>query len=113
MVSLATRGKRLELRLPLHFSGQDADKLAFEAQGRSLDVSGAGMRFETRHRLEIGMRLLVEMPLPEALRSHFGDREVYRVRAVVRRLDVPEGGALFRVGVQFTAEVDDEELAAG
>ena len=32
--------------------------------------------------------------------------------AVVRRVDVPEGGALFRVGVQFTGEVDDQDLAA-
>lgn len=112
MASLASRAKRLDLRLPLRFSGQDADKLAFEAQGRSLDVSGAGMRFETRHRLDVGMRLLVEMPLPEALRPRFGDREVYRVRAVVRRVDVPEGGALFRIGVQFTGEVDDQDLAA-
>jgi len=111
MVSLAARAKRFELRLPLHFSGQDADKVPFEAHGRSLDVSGAGMRFETRHRLEIGMRLLVELPLPEALRPHFGNREIYRVHGVVRRVEIPEGGALFQVSVQFTGEVDGEEPA--
>lgn len=110
MVSLTARAKRFELRLPVNFSGQDAEQVAFEGHGRSLDVSGAGLRLETRHRLEIGMRLLVELPLPEALRPHFGNRDVYRVRGVVRRVDVPEGGALFQVGVQFTGEVEDEQL---
>jgi hypothetical protein len=104
MVRLATRRKRLELRLPLSFAGRDGDGVEFSAQGRSLDVSGAGIRFETRHRLDVGTRLLLEMPVPEVWRAHFGDREVYRVYCVVRRVATPEGGALHQVGAQFVGE---------
>lgn len=104
MVTLSEREKRLALRLPVELFGKDADGVDFRAQGRSLDISGQGMLVETRHRLAVGQRFELHMPLPEALRPHFNDLEIYKVLGVVRRVEVPDGGGLYRVACQLLGE---------
>jgi len=104
MVTLSEREKRLALRLPVELFGKDADGVDFTAQGRSLDISGQGMLVETRHRFDVGQRFELHMPLPEALRPHFNDLEIYKVLGVVRRVEVPDGGGLYRVACQLLGE---------
>lgn len=104
MVTLTEREKRLALRLPVELFGKDVESQDFTAQGRSLDISGQGMLIETRHHFDVGQRFELHMPLPEVLRPRFGDREVYKVVGVVRRVEVPDGGGLYRVACQLLGE---------
>jgi len=105
-VELAERLERRELRLPLGFSG-DEQGTRFDGQGRTLDVSGTGLLMETRHALQVGQRLLIELHVPQALQARFEGREVYRVLAVVRRVDDPGQGALFQVATELLGEPGD------
>jgi hypothetical protein len=62
------------------------------------------MLVETRHRFDVGQRFELHMALPEALRPHFNDVEIYKVLGVVRRIEVPDGGGLYRVACQLLGE---------
>ena len=57
-----------------------------------------------RHHFDVGQRFELHMPLPEVLRPRFGDREVYKVVGVVRRVEVPDGSGLYRVACQLLGE---------
>ena len=100
---LTDRSRRMGLFLPVTVSGSDLTGRSFTEATRTLNVSGGGLAFETRRRLEVGGRLLLEVRIPPRLRHHFGGRDRYRVRAVVCRVQVPEDG-LANVGVRFLAE---------
>jgi hypothetical protein len=89
--------------LPVTVMGSDSTGRSFREATRSVNVSGGGLAFETRRRLEVGSRLVLEIALPPRLRRHFGGRELYRVRAVVCRVFAPEDGPA-SVGVRFLGE---------
>lgn len=105
MATLTTRDKRLGLRLPVELSGSDVDGRGFTEQTRSVNVSGGGICFESRHVLPIGTRLAVGIALPPALRPRFGNRATYRVRCVVCRVERGDGATPARVSARFLAEL--------
>jgi hypothetical protein len=100
---LSTRSRRISLLLPVTVAGADLAGRSFTEATRTLNVSGGGLAFETRRRLEIGGRLLLEVRIPPTLRAHFGGHDRYRVRAVVCRVQLRKDG-LSNVGVRFLGE---------
>jgi PilZ domain len=100
---IANRSRRFELMLPVTVTGVDVSGRAFSEATRTLNVSGGGLAFETRRRLEIGSRLLLDIKLPPRLRRPFRGRPRYRVVAVVCRLFATPGGP-DRIGVRFIGE---------
>jgi len=95
------RQKRVGLNLPLAVSGRGADGRGFTEVTRSVNVSGGGILFESHRPLAIGDRLVLSIELPLSLRRHFGDRDTYRARAVVCRVEPPPGEGPKRVGARF------------
>jgi hypothetical protein len=73
------RVERVPLRLPL--------KVSFDRHWQELtetmDVSPLGVRFRLSRPVELGTELRLEMPIPEYLRTHRHDDELYVVSAFV------------------------------
>ena len=107
MTSIEARNKRVGLHLPLNVSGRDVLGAPFAEATRTVNVSGGGLCFETRQKLGIGSRITLHIEVPEPMRRHFRGQAVYRVRAVVCRVERFEGQALARLGARFVAEIDD------
>jgi hypothetical protein len=95
------RRKRVGLHLPVEVSGQDASGARFTELTRSVNVSGGGILFESHRPLAVGDRLELAIELPVSLRRHFGNRDTYRARAVVCRVEQPPGGGPKRIGARF------------
>jgi hypothetical protein len=91
------------LVLPVTVAGSDFTGRSFSEATRTVNVSGGGLAFETRRRLEVGSRVILDIRLPPRLRRHFGGNERYRVRAVVCRV-VAASDRVAQVGVRFTGE---------
>jgi hypothetical protein len=104
-MSLASRQKRVGLNLPLDVNGSDAGGDRFEETTRTLNVSGGGLAFETGRDLQMGSRLDLRIELPPPLRHRFGGKSEYAVRAVVCRIERPQGAAIGRIGVRFLGEI--------
>jgi PilZ domain len=100
---LLERSRRMGLMLPVTVAGSDLSGRSFSEATRTVNVSGGGLAFETRRRLEIGSRVVLDIRLPPRLRHHFGGHDRYRVRAVVCRI-VAGQDRLVEVGVRFTGE---------
>lgn len=105
MSTIASRQKRVGLHLPLAVAGRDAGGARFSDDTRTLNVSGGGLCFESGRDLPMGSRLDLSIQLPPPLRRHFGGRAVYGVRAVVCRVERPQGAAVARIGVRFLGEI--------
>ncbi len=110
MLPRSGREKRLALHLPVEVRGEDLTGAAFTELTRSLNVSGGGICFECRRPLGIGTRLLLAIELPPPLRHRFGDREVYRARAVVCRIERKDGDEPSRVAARFLPATPDEPV---
>lgn len=106
MYSPTERERRRGLHLGVRVSGRDALSRLFDERTRSLNVSGGGICFESRQNLSIGARLELAIELPPALRSHFAGRSVYRVRALVCRVEHFEFEPGYRVGARFLGEIE-------
>ncbi len=106
MAGLTERGRRLGLRLPVRVSGNDERGAPFAEVTRTLNVSGGGVCFESRQRLAPGLRLTLYVSLPLPLRRRFGGRPVYRVRAVICRVERFEAEGVSRIGARFLGEVE-------
>ena len=103
-MSLLEREKRVTLNLPVEVRGEDAAGVHFREETRTLNVSGGGVAFESLRTLAVGARLQLAIELPVRLRRHFGNKGVYRARAVVcrvERLPIPEAT---RIGARFLPE---------
>ena len=100
-MSLVKRTKRVDLHLPVEVRGEDAAGSPFTELTHCLNVSGGGILFESHRRVPVGARLSLRIELPVTLRHHFGDRDVYRARAVVCRVEQAEGEVTRRVGARF------------
>jgi hypothetical protein len=109
-MSLVEREKRVGLHLPVEVQGEDTAGVRFTESTRSVNVSGGGICFESHHRIAVGSRLHLAIELPANLRRHFGDKEVYRARAVVCRVERFEGEEAARVGARFLGEEAPEEM---
>src|SRR5262245_60742403 len=105
MYSPTERERRRGLRLSVEAAGRDAVGRSFKEETRSLNVSGGGICFESRQKLSIGTRLELRIELPPALRRHFGGRALYRVRAMVCRVEHFEDELGYRVGARFLGEI--------
>ncbi len=108
-MSLIQREKRVGLQLPVEVQGEDAAGAAFRELTRSVNVSGGGICFESHRQVAVGARLQLAIDLPPALRRHFGNRDVYRARAVVCRVE-RTGGEGCRVGARFLSESSSAEV---
>ena len=108
MPRLSKREQRLGLDLPVSVVGQDVSGVSFTEATRSLNVSGGGICFESRHRIQPGSRLTLQVHLPPGLRRHFGGASVYKARAVVCRVESCEGQPASRVGARFLGTLADE-----
>jgi hypothetical protein len=109
-MSLVEREKRVSLHLPVEVRGEDASGLRFTEYARSVNISGGGICFESGRRIAVGARLHLSIELPVNLRRRFGNRDVYRVRAVVCRVERFEGEEAARVGARFLGEETAEEV---
>ena len=107
MPQLAARTNRVPLRLDLEVRGRDAAGVLFRESTRSVNVSGGGMCFESRARLNVGVPLTLQIQIPVPLRPRFRDQAIYRVRAIVCRIEWPQGQPFARVGARFLQEIKD------
>ncbi len=105
-MSVVEREKRVSLQLPVEVHGEDRSGARFREFTRSVNVSGGGICFESHRQIAIGARLALVIELPASLRRHFGNREVYRARAVVCRVERFEGEDVSRVGARFLGEAN-------
>jgi hypothetical protein len=106
MPRLTARGKRAPLHLTIDVSGQDAGGSPFAHRARTLNISGGGLCFESPRRLLAGSRLTLHIQIPPPLRRHFAGRALYRVKAVVCRIEHLEGAELSRIGARFLEELE-------
>ena len=104
MSRIVDRGRRVPLHLPVRVRRADPPS-SFIEHTRSLNVSGGGICFESHQTLEVGSRVELAIELPRPLRRHFGDRAVYRARAVVCRVERIPDTPLAKVGARFLGEV--------
>jgi len=109
-MSLVEREKRVALHMPVEVRGEDVTGARFTEHTRSVNVSGGGICFESHRQVAIGARLQLSIELPLNLRRHFGDKDVYRARAVVCRVERFEGSEAARVGARFLREEAPEEV---
>jgi hypothetical protein len=109
-MSLIEREKRMGLHLPVEVRGEDAAGARFTEYTRSINVSGGGICFESHRTIAVGARLHLSIELPMSLRRHFGNRDVFRARAVVCRVERFEGEAAARIGARFLGEEAPEEV---
>jgi len=101
---LIERDKRVTLHLPVEVRGEDEAGSSFTEHTRSVNVSGRGICFESHHPLAVGARIRLAIELPVNLRRHFGDKDVYRARAVVCRVVRGSGSEAAQVGARFLRE---------
>ena len=104
MKALPSRERRVGLELPLEVRGTDTAGEAFVEMTRSLNVSGGGLLFRTSRGLLVGSALRISIQVPPTLRRHFLGKAVYKVRAVVCRVERFQDEPTSRVGVRFLAE---------
>jgi len=107
---LADRDKRVGLNLPVEVRGEDESGRPFAELTRSINVSGGGILFESHRRVAVGTRLVLTIELPLTLRHRFGNRDVYRARAVVCRVEEREGQEVRRVGARLLGEAAADEV---
>ena len=103
-MSLVERDKRVALHLPVEVRGEDVAGVRFTEHTRSTNVSGGGICFESHRQVAVGARLHLSIELPINLRRHFGDKDVYRARAVVCRVERASGAEAARIGARFLRE---------
>jgi hypothetical protein len=109
-MSLVEREKRVALHLPVEVRGEDVAGARFTEYTRSVNVSGGGICFESHRQVAIGARLHLSIELPVNLRRHFGDKDIYRARAVVCRVERFEASEAARIGARFLREEALEEV---
>ena len=103
-MGLTEREKRVTLHLPVEVRGEDKGGTAFTEHTRSVNVSGGGICFESHHPLAVGARLRLAIELPVNLRRHFDNKDVYRARAVVCRVERGSGSEAARISARFLRE---------
>ena len=108
-MSLIEREKRVGLHLPVEVRGEDGAGARFTEYTRSVNVSGGGICFESHRHIAVGARLHLSIELPVSLRRHFGNRDTYKARAVVCRVERSETDGPCRVGARFLGEAPSAE----
>jgi len=108
MTALQARKPRIGLHLPLEVTGSDVVGTPFIQTTRTLNVSAGGVCFESSRALAVGARLVLQIQLPPALRRYFRGHAVYRVRALVCRVERLPSQPQARVGARFLGEAEAE-----
>jgi curved DNA-binding protein CbpA len=90
------RVERARLSLPVRVTFEDS----WQELTRTLDVSPLGMRFYLSRPIEPGSRLQLELPMPNNLRTHDYDDEVYVAAGYVIYVIQDSGGR--QVVAEFT-----------
>jgi len=90
------RVERARLSLPVRVTFEDS----WQELTRTLDVSPLGMRFYLSRPIEPGSRLQLELPMPNDLRTHNYDDEVYVAAGYVIYVIQDSGGR--QVVAEFT-----------
>jgi hypothetical protein len=103
-MAIVERGRRVPLDLGVRVRIADP-RSSFIEDTHSLNVGGRGICFESRQKLQVGTRVELAIELPRPLRRHFGNRAVYRVRAVVCRVERLGRDSPARVGARFLGEI--------
>jgi hypothetical protein len=106
MPVIAARKNRVPLHLELRVSGRDVAGAPFAESTRTLNVSAGGLCFESRARLCVSGTVTLHIQVPPPLRFRFGGRAVYRVRAIICRVEWLSGQPFARVGARFLQEVE-------
>jgi hypothetical protein len=106
MAAITQREKRIGLHLTVEVKGEDTGGSRFRETAVTRNISGGGICFESNRKLMVGSPLVLEIELPPVLRKHFGDRPVYRARAIVCRVEKFEGEETSRIGARFLGEVE-------
>ena len=104
MTRMTDRSRRVPLHLPVRMRVAEPPS-SFIEHTRSLNVSGGGLCFESHQRLEVGTPVELAIEIPRPLRRHFGDHAVFRVRAVVCRVERVADHPVARVGARFLGEI--------
>jgi hypothetical protein len=105
MYTPTKRERRVGLHLKVEVAGRDALSKPFQETTRSLNISGGGICFETNVHLDVGGRLELTIELPPPLRRFFGDRPIYKARALICRVEHFEAEPRFRIGARFLGEI--------
>lgn len=106
MPFIAARRNRVPLHLDLRVSGRDVAGAAFAETTRTVNVSAGGLCFESRARLFVGAMLTLQVQIPPSLRPRFGGYPLYHVRAIVCRIEWPDGQPFARIGARFLEELE-------
>jgi hypothetical protein len=97
--------ERLELRLPVRVTCQEALDVEWTEITRLIDVTPFGAGFALKHPIERGRLVHMTIPMPRQLRVFDHAEDQYRVWALVRHvksIPPPDGtSTLFEVGVAF------------
>jgi hypothetical protein len=92
------------MELPIEVRGTESSGAGFVELTRSLNVSGGGLLFKTERSLLVGSAMRVSIQVPPALRRYFRGKGVYRVRAIVCRVERFQSDRISKVGVRFVGE---------
>jgi hypothetical protein len=97
------RCERFKLSMPILLVGHDRLNGRWQEVGKTIDVSKMGVAITMNRRLQPGLVLHLNMPLPTKLRSHGYSDPSYQLYAIVRRAEPIRNGARI-VGLEFLSE---------
>jgi c-di-GMP-binding flagellar brake protein YcgR len=93
------RERRIDIRLPIHVRGKDAEGAEFEERTSSENICRGGVAFVTRRKLGHGTTLEIRIPLPASTGT--AEDEFSTVGRVVHVKNVDADAGLY-IGVEFT-----------
>ena len=93
------RERRIDIRLPIHVRGKDAEGAEFEEHTSSENICRGGVGFVTRRKLGHGMTLEIRIPLPAPAGS--SEDEFSTIGRVVHVKNAEAEAGLY-IGVEFT-----------
>ena len=109
-MSLVEREKRVGLHLPVEVRGRGRRRVPLHrAHPQRERERWRDLLREPPPRRRSGDRLELSIELPVSLRRHFGDRDIYRARAVVCRVERFAGESPARVGARFLGRPPSRE----
>ena len=97
------RTERVKLSLPAFVVGYDRAGGKWKDTAKTIDVSRAGGSIAMNCRPKHAQILHLRLPMPVKLRAHGFSEPGYSVYAIVRRVELPLGGA-WVVGLEFFGE---------
>jgi c-di-GMP-binding flagellar brake protein YcgR len=93
------RERRIDIRLPIHVRGKDAEGADFEERTSSENICRGGVAFVTRRKIGYGTTLQIRIPLPAPTGA--SEDEFSTVGRVVHIKNAELDAGLL-IGVEFT-----------